>query len=125
MNNFNNDSEDYFVSLKEKVTQYCSDWLLLMKIQLAEKIALVISTLVTGYVIACVGFLVLFFISLMAAFYIGEHYHSYFIGFGVVALFYSSIFIVLIIFRKQFLNNLIINNLLKLIFQNDSNNTNK
>ena len=125
MNNFNNDYEDYFVSLKEKVTQFCSDWLLLMKIQLAEKIALVISTLVTGFVIACVGFLVLFFISLMAAFYIGEHYHSYFIGFGVVALFYSSIFIVLIIFRKQFLNNLIINNLLKLIFQNDSNNTNK
>ena len=125
MNNFNNDYEDYFVSLKEKVTQFCSDWLLLMKIQLAEKIALVISTLVTGFVIACVGFLVLFFISLMAAFYIGEHYHSYFIGFGVVALFYSSIFIVLIIFRKQFLNNLIINNLLKLILQNDSNNTNK
>lgn len=96
-----------------------------MKIQLAEKIALVISTLVTGFVIACVGFLVLFFISLMAAFYIGEHYHSYFIGFGVVALFYSFILIVLIIFRKQFLNNLIINNLLKLILQNDSNNTNK
>jgi hypothetical protein len=31
MNNFNNDSEDYFVSLKEKVTQFCSDWLLLLR----------------------------------------------------------------------------------------------
>lgn len=122
MNNSNNDSEDYFVSLKEKVTQYCSDWLLLLRIQLAEKIALVISSLVTGFIIACIGFLVLLFISLMAAFYIGEQYHSYFVGFGIVALFYSFIFILFIIFRKQLLRNLLLNNLLKLILKNDTNN---
>lgn len=74
----------------------------LVKIEIREEVAGILSRGLTIMLIIMVGFLCLLFLSLTGAQYLNTVLESGFAGYGIVALFYGVLLLFLLVFRKGF-----------------------
>jgi hypothetical protein len=73
----------------------------LIKLELTEQVARVVSSLTAIIITTIIGIGVLFFISMFGAFYFSEFYGSTTKGFGIIALVYLILFILFLIFGRS------------------------
>jgi len=111
------DQKNFFEESKDVINRYLQDRLLLLKLQLTEKIAKLISVMFTCLMIAVLIFFIILFLSIMAGFYFASLTGSNFWGFGIVAAFYLILLIIIIILRKRVLQKSIINMIIAVMFE--------
>jgi len=111
------DQKKFFEESKDAIKRYLQDKLLLLKLQLTEKIAKLISVMFTCLMIAVLIFFIILFLSIMAGFYFASLTGSNFWGFGIVAAFYLILLIIIIILRKRVLQKSIINMIIAVMFE--------
>jgi hypothetical protein len=111
------DEKNFFEESKDAIKRYLQDKLLLLKLQLTEKIAKLISVMFACLMIAVLIFFIILFLSIMAGFYFASLTGSNFWGFGIVAAFYLILIIIIIILRKKVLQKSIINMIIAVMFE--------
>jgi len=111
------DQKKFFEESKDAIKRYLQDKLLLLKLQLTEKIAKLISVMFACLMIAVLIFFIILFLSIMAGFYFASLTGSNFWGFGIVAAFYLILLIIIIILRKRVLQKSIINMIIAVMFE--------
>lgn len=102
--------------IKERATDWFDDVITYAEARLnlgvldfSEKAAKSVSNLASGLIIGIAGGLMLFFMSLSLAWYIGENLESMPLGFLIVGLIYGILGIILFVIREQFIKLPIIN----------------
>jgi len=108
--------EQFFSESKKKVEQYIYDRVLLIKLQVVEKISRIVAKFFSALIIALLAFFVLLFISLVAAYFFAELTGSFYIGFGIVAAFYIILFVVVLMTRKGLVEKKITDEIIETIF---------
>lgn len=114
----------FFTNSRQKLEQYVQDRLLLLKLQMVEKISLLTALLLTGLTLALLGIFVLLFLSIMAGYFFTNITGSVYIGFGIVAMFYIILFVVIIKLRKNVIEKMIADAVIK-IFMDKNNDDNE
>jgi len=111
------DQKDFFEESKDAIRKYLQDRLLLLKLQLTEKIAKLTAVMFTSLLIAVLSFFIILFLSMMAGYYFASLTGSTYIGFGIVAAFYVVLLVIIIILRKKVLQKNIINMIIEVMFE--------
>lgn len=104
--------ENFFKETKEKVNSYIKQNILLLRLQATEKASKIISGVITAILVVIVGLFLLIFASVTAGIWLGHVTGSMIAGFGIVALFYFLLLLIVIFvlrnaFRNYFINKLI------------------
>jgi hypothetical protein len=94
--------------LRQLITEYFDARLKLIKLETFEKIAKVTAVLFSSLVVALLGFFLLFFLSMSAGFYLGKIFESMALGFLAVTGLYLILFILVLIMKKDLLENFLI-----------------
>ncbi len=113
------EKQSYFEETQELLENYVNNRIKLLKLQTAEKSSRVVTLLFAGLVIGIFSFFILLFLSLMAAHFFSELFHSQFYGFGIVALIYILLLLLTIYLRKKYLDKYVFGRVIKILF--DSN----
>lgn len=111
------DQKNFFAEFKLAIEKYFNDRILLIKLQLTEKIAKLVAVMFTSLLIAVLSFFIILFLSMMAGYYFASLTGSTYIGFGIVAAFYIILLIVIILLRKRVLQKNIINMIIEVMFE--------
>jgi ABC-type glycerol-3-phosphate transport system permease component len=111
------EQNSFFEESRQALEKYIHDRLLLIKLQLSEKISKLVAGLFTGLLIAVLGFLILLFLSIMAGYAFASLTGSNFLGFGIVAAFYLILLIVMIAIRKTVIQKHIMNMVIGIMFE--------
>ena len=111
----NNELEEFTESLKKYLgTNYG-----LIKLEATERYSVISSELISGFVIAILGMLFLFFISLGAGFYFSKKLGDDYSGFLIVAGFYFLLTIIFIIGQKKIVEEPIRDKIIRKAFSNN------
>ena len=110
---------NYFQETKIKIDQYIKRRILLMRLQVADKASRIASGLITIIAIIVIALFVLIFASFAAGYWLADLTGSLAEGFGIVALFYLLIFLVVIFFLRRVSRNFFIDKFIKLIYKKD------
>jgi hypothetical protein len=114
------EQKDFFIDeLKDEITDYARLRIELFKVTSYEKIAKITAVVFTVLMITILVFFVSVFGSIMAGFYFSELTGSRISGFGIVAGFYLILLMVMVAFRKNIIEKLIINQMIDILFEND------
>jgi uncharacterized membrane protein YdjX (TVP38/TMEM64 family) len=107
---------DFFAASKQKVQDYVHDRLLLLKLEMVEKTAKLVSVMFIGLLITVLSLFILLFLSFMAGYYFATVTGSLYLGFGVVCGFYVLLLAFIILAGKKLLHNFITNSVIETIF---------
>lgn len=105
--------QDIISLLKEYVTTRTE----LVRLSVIERLTVVTARLITSAVIVVAGILTFLFASLTLAFYLGEVLHSYAAGFGLVALIYLILALIVAFTKEKYLNKYLQDFMVKIIFK--------
>lgn len=111
---------NFFEETQDLVESYVNNRLKLLKLQTAEKSSRLITLLFAGLVVGMLSFFILLFLSIMAAYYFAEKFHSQFYGFGMVALLYIILLVVALYLRKKFLDTYVFGRVVKILFDSNA-----
>ena len=112
-----NEQKNFFAESKQAIEQYLHDRLLLIKLQLTEKISKLVALMFTGMLIAMLSFLIILFLSIMAGYYFAYLTSNMYLGFAIVAAFYLILLIIIILLRKKVIEKGIINIIINIMFE--------
>ena len=104
----------FFKESRQQLEQYVQDRVLLLRLQMVEKVSQLIALLFTGLTLALLAFFILLFISIMVGYFFANITGSLYIGFGIVSLFYISIFALIVTLRKKVIEKHIIDAVIKI-----------
>ncbi|MDI9365839.1 MAG: phage holin family protein [Flavobacterium sp.] len=104
----------FFKESRQQLEQYVQDRVLLLKLQMVEKVSQLIALLFMGLTLALLAFFILLFVSIMAGYYFADVTGSLYIGFGIVALFYIILFVLIVSLRKKVIEKHIIDAVIKI-----------
>jgi hypothetical protein len=104
----------FFKESRQQLEQYVQDRVLLLKLQMVEKVSQLIALLFTGLTLALLTFFILLFVSIMAGYYFANVTGSLYIGFGIVAIFYIILFVLIVSLRKKVIEKHIIDAVIKI-----------
>lgn len=107
---------NYFEKTEQLVRQYIDDRALLFKLTATEKTARLAAAFVIFLVISLVGFLLLLFLSILAGYLFSQWTGSYLYGFGIVALIYLVLLVLVLSLRKRYLDPFITNTVVRIFF---------
>lgn len=111
----------FFKESRQQLEQYVQDRVLLLKLQMVEKVSQLIALLFTGLTLALLAFFILLFVSIMAGYYFANVTGSLYIGFGIVALFYILLFVLIVSLRKKVIEKHIIDAVIKIFMDKSAN----
>ena len=104
----------------ETLTKSIEDYVVtnyeLVKLEATETSSVIASGLVSGFLLAITGIMVLFFISLWLGFYISYRMGDSYSGFTIVAGFYLLIGLVLYVSRKKLIEQPVRDNMIRKMF---------
>lgn len=117
----------FFTESRQKLEQYIQDRVLLLKLQMVEKVSQLTALLFTGLTLALLTFFILLFLSIMAGYFFAGITGSLYIGFGVVSAVYIGLFVLIIKLRKNVIEKYIVNAVIKIFMDktDDDNDTTK
>jgi len=108
------EEENYFQETRKRLKQYIEQRILLVRLQMTEKVSRFAAAIITTFLVAVIGLFLLIFISIAAGLWLATITGSLAGGFGIVALFYFVVFLFVIIFMKKILQNFFINKFIHL-----------
>jgi len=108
-----------FKKILEKIENYILSRLLLLKLEVTDKVSKFISIIVISLVFASLAILFLFFFSITSALFLGDLLGNIKYGFATVSLFYLLVLLIVIIFRKSIIQKPILNWTVKYLFRKD------
>jgi len=114
-----NQEENYFQETRKKLKQYIQHRLLLIRLQATDKASNLAATLITVTVVLLTALFLLIFASLTAGYWLSNVTGSFTIGFGIVALFYLVIFLLVIFFLRKSLQHFLVNKFIHLFNEKD------
>ena len=100
----------------EYARQYLKLQLDYFRLDAAEKMAKVGSSLIATLAIATLALLALLMLTVAAGFYLGQLWHSYALGFLCVAGFYAFLAILVSLFKDRWLTNPILTRIIRSLF---------
>lgn len=101
----------------EYIREYVKLQVDLFRLEMAERIAKVASALVAILAIAALGLLALLMLMLAAAFYLGNLWGSYALGFLCVGGFYILLAVLVVLFKERWLTNPLLTNIIRAFFK--------
>lgn len=110
------DNTNIFESLLERVSEYGKSGFELVKLKTLDKTSDVVSSFIPHFVVFIIIAVFMLFLNLGLAFWLGEIFGKTWLGFILVAAFYSVVGIVLYLLRKKckkLISNYIIRQVLK------------
>lgn len=110
---------DFFQELKVLVAEYLSARIQLLKFEIFEKTAKISAVLFSSLVIAMLGSLIVFFLSIALGFYLGSLLNSLGTGFLVVTGFYVLLLLPFIFFRKNWIEKTIVNKVIEQLMEKE------
>lgn len=108
---------NFFAQYQQKLVSYINNLLLLGRLQVASKLSKLLSMLIIWAVIAMLVSLVVLFGSFCAAYFFSELFHSDMKGFGLVALIYIVVTVVVLFLGKNKIRKFITNQTINIIFE--------
>ncbi len=105
--------DQFFLEIKQMVTDYLTARIQLLKYDIYEKTAKLTATLFSSLVIAMLASMMLLFLSLALGFYLGSVFDSYGTGFLVVTGIYLAMLLPFILLRKSWIEKTIINRVIE------------
>ncbi len=109
---------DEMNDIKEEVSSYLQSKIDLTKLQLAEDLSRIMSSIAVKLGLLYIGIFIQFFISMAAAYAIGSYLESMESGFILVAIFYFLVGIIFYLFKSKIIQTPIIKKFIHLFFQN-------
>jgi hypothetical protein len=98
--------ENFFTESRELFQKYVEDRLLLIKLQVVEKISGVAAMIFAGVVMILLSFFILLFVSLTACYFFASLTGSLYLGFGIVTAFYLLLLLVILAVRKKLIKKI-------------------
>ena len=95
-----NNANSFFGEYRERIEGYIQNRIRLIQLQLTQKTANLSATLTWAILLVGMLFFLILSVSLMAGFYLGERWGSYWLGFACVAGVFLLKILLLILFRK-------------------------
>lgn len=95
-----------------------------VKLDLAEKVSIASSSVITGLVMASVGTLVMVFLAIGLGFYLGTVFQSNALGFALVSGFFLLLLLIFYIFRKVLITDRVVTAVIHLFFDQDDHENN-
>ncbi|HEY2726136.1 MAG TPA: phage holin family protein [Parafilimonas sp.] len=114
-----NEEANYFQDTKKKVKHYINQRILLLRLQATEKVSHIAAAIITATVIAVIAMFLLIFASITAGYWLAGVTGSLIAGFGIVALFYFVVFLLVILFLRKILQGFFINKFINLLHKKD------
>lgn len=96
------EKEGFFVELKELMQDYVEDRLLLIKLQLTEKVAKASAAIFIAVAVGFISLLVFMIISFIAGYYLSMLVHSYPGGFAILAAIYILVIMLLLFVHNRY-----------------------
>jgi len=115
------DQPSYLNELKQVVIDYLESKAQLVKISAYEKIAKVTAILFSSIVITLTIFFLLLFLSISGGFFFGGLLNSNALGFLIIVGIYVILLVLIIVFRKKFLEKNIIDKVIAQLFEKEDN----
>jgi Zn-dependent membrane protease YugP len=106
-----NQSEEILQSvgeMTEYAKQFTKDQVRYIKLEVAERMAKVVSELATSIALVFVGLIVAFFLSLTIGIWLGELLNSFVAGFGIITICYLIIGCLIVVFKQKIITNPVI-----------------
>jgi len=113
------EDENYFRETRTRLKQYVEQRILLVRLQITEKVSRVAAAVVTSVFLVVIGLMLVIFASIAAGLWLAQITGSLAAGFGIVALFYFLIFLFMIFFMNKILQNFFINKFIHLFHKKD------
>ena len=111
-----------FSDLKEELKDYAENRFNLIRLHVVEQLSCHISGFIVKGGILYILFFGLIFLSMALAFFLGELFESYGLGFLIVAGIYFLIALIFYLLRKVLIEKPVIKSFIKLFFPNFENN---
>lgn len=111
-----NEIKERAVDVFDYTTEYLEARWNLGILNASEKTATTLASLITGIIVGIFGIIVLLFLSLGAAWMIGEKMNNHAAGFFLVAGFYAIVGIILYSIRDKFIKVPLINSFIKNLY---------
>jgi hypothetical protein len=105
-----------FENIRKDLQEYVEVRLDLIRLHTAESLAKILSDASTIVVAGYILFFILLFLSMAAGYMFAELFDSYTMGFLSVALFYTIVLVLFMVFRKKIIERPVIKAILKLFF---------
>jgi len=113
------EEKNFFEETKLKLEQYIQQRILLLRLQVTDKISKIASDIISSVLLVVVLLFVVLFASITAGLWLADLTGNLIAGFGIVALFYLFVFLFIIIFLRKILRNYFINKLIRLFYKKD------
>jgi len=114
----------FFTQYKERLFSYVNNVLLLAKLQVASKTSKLMSMMLIWAVVAILCCLVVLFGSFCAAYYFSDLFDSNMKGFGLVAIIYVVVTLIVLLTGKNLIRKFILNQIVNIIFEKTANDDN-
>lgn len=114
------DTEQLFEAVGETAEytkQYVQLQLDYFRLETAERVAKVSSTLIAGLILAALGMMALLMLTFAVAIYLGQYWGSYAKAFLCIAAFYALLAVLVLIFKERWLTNPILTSMIRSFFK--------
>ena len=111
------DKSTFFADLQRLVVDYVKTRLELTQLVAFEKISKIVAYLVIGVILALLFFFGLLFASVVLGIFLSDLLGSTLVGFGIIALIYLLVFMVILSLRNKLIAPVIINSIIKILYE--------
>lgn len=109
--------DNFFSESKDKLEGYINDRIMLIKLQAVEKTSRLAGVFFTIIILGLMAVFILLFLSLTLAAFLATILGSLYWGYGIVALFYIILAIVVVALRKKVIEKSMTNFLVNILFE--------
>lgn len=115
-----NEGQDFINDYKDRTLRYVSNQILLMRLRTVSKMSKLVAMAVKVFLLAILSGLILLFISFMGGFYFSGIFDSKAKGFGLIALIYLVLFLLIVTVGRTFFKKKITSMIIDVIFEKTS-----
>lgn len=90
------------------------------KLEVTEKLSILLSTLILLSLVIILGMVALFYLSFALAYVLGPHVGGLMVSFSIIACFHLLLIVLIITFRKKLIINPMVNFIAGLFYENDN-----
>ncbi len=109
-------NENFFTESKIKLEEYIHERILLLKLQVLEKVSKIIAGLFSGLLMILFIFFILLFLSIMGGYFFADLTGSLVYGFGIIAGIYIVLFLILLAIKNKIIDVKITNFVIDIFF---------
>jgi hypothetical protein len=113
---FQENIKDHLVDVKDELENYVDKKIDLLKLHIVEELSRFTAGIAVKAGVLYLFFFVLIFLSLAAAFFLGEVLDSNGLGFSAIALFYLLLSLIFYLMRRKWVEKPVIKSFIKLFF---------